>query len=199
MDQDSGLDRRHSELVIRELAKFHAISYCMKGGRNAFVTEQYPYLAEDSLYRASTEGFTKRTITPVMATLAELLRNTEEYVEHYDWFVGLARNFHRIQMEMVRPKNRFAVICHGDLWLSNVLFKYGTVADTGETLPAEVKFIDFQSARFASLATDLILFLFTSVKVPILITATCFRMFAFFSRFGWDNKDLFSRGLIEKR
>ncbi len=32
--QDSGLDRRHSELVIRELAKFHAISYCMKQGSN---------------------------------------------------------------------------------------------------------------------------------------------------------------------
>lgn len=29
----------------------------------------------------------------------------------------------------------------------------------------EVKFIDFQSARFASLATDLVLFLFTSVRV----------------------------------
>ena len=28
-------------------------------------------------------------------------------------------------MEMVRPTNDFAVICHGDLWLSNILFKYG--------------------------------------------------------------------------
>ena len=35
------------------------------------------------------------------------------------------RNFHAIQMEMVRPTNEFAVICHGDLWLSNILFKYG--------------------------------------------------------------------------
>jgi thiamine kinase-like enzyme len=28
-------------------------------------------------------------------------------------------------MEMVKPTNEFAVICHGDLWLSNILFKYG--------------------------------------------------------------------------
>ena len=69
-------------------------------------------------------------------------------------------------MEMVTPRNQFAVICHGDLWLSNILFKYGAIhADTTETKPMEVKFIDFQSARFASLATDLVLFLFTSVKV----------------------------------
>ena len=35
---------------------------------------RYPYLEEDSLYRDSTEAFIKRTITPVMASLAELIR-----------------------------------------------------------------------------------------------------------------------------
>lgn len=75
--------------------------------------------------------------------------------------------YYQIQMEMVRPKNLFAVICHGDLWLSNILFKYGS-NDQKEIRPVEVKFIDFQSARFASLATDLVLFLFTSVRVKFL-------------------------------
>ena len=51
-----------------------------------------------SFLRPSTEGFTKRTITPVMASLAELLRNTREYEEHYDWFIELARQFHKIQV-----------------------------------------------------------------------------------------------------
>ena len=76
-------------------------------------------------------------------------------------------------MEMTKPKNSFAVICHGDLWLSNILFKYNAIPGTNgssdedqiEIRPVEVKFIDFQSARFASLATDLVLFLFTSVRV----------------------------------
>ena len=70
-------------------------------------------------------------------------------------------------MEMVRPKNAFAVICHGDLWLSNILFKYSNTDLQAELRPFEVKFIDFQSARFASLATDLVLFLFTSVRVSL--------------------------------
>jgi len=60
-------------------------------------------LAEDSLYRPSTEGFTKRTITPVMASLAELLRASgEEYAEHYEWFIQLARNFHSIQARLLQ-------------------------------------------------------------------------------------------------
>ena len=33
-----------------------------------------------------------------MASLAELLRNTREYEEHYDWFIELARQFHKIQV-----------------------------------------------------------------------------------------------------
>ncbi|CAM6055219.1 unnamed protein product [Sphagnum tenellum] len=87
VEQDDGLDRVHSELVIREMAKFHAISYCMKKGENDFMLERYPYLVEDSLYRPSTEGFTKRTITPVMASLAEMLRNTRGYEDNYEWWV----------------------------------------------------------------------------------------------------------------
>ncbi len=61
---------------------------------------RYSYLSEDSLYRPSTEGFTKRTITPVMASLAELLRTRREYECHHEWFVDLARNFHSIQVQM---------------------------------------------------------------------------------------------------
>ena len=141
----------------------------MKEGSNETMLNKYNYLVEDSLYREGTSDFTKRTITPVMASLAELLRNTPGYEVHYDWFIDLAKNFHQIQMEMVKPKNEFAVICHGDLWLSNVLFKYASHTDTGEFVPVEVKFIDFQSARFASLATDLVLFLFTSVQVSLII------------------------------
>ena len=38
-----------------------------------------------------------------------------------------------------------------------------------QLVPTEVKFVDFQSARFASLATDLNLFLFTSVQVIHLV------------------------------
>ena len=52
-----------------------------------------------------------------------------------------------LQIGMVETKGKMAVICHGDLWWSNVLFKYNP--DTGS--PVEVKFIDFQSSRVASL------------------------------------------------
>ena len=38
----------------------------MKSGSNQSLLEAYPYLAEDSLYRADTSDFTKRTIVETL-------------------------------------------------------------------------------------------------------------------------------------
>ncbi len=56
-----------------------------------------------------------------------------------------------LQIGMVKSQGKLTVICHGDLWWSNVLFKYDPDAGT----PTEVKFIDFQSSRVASLGRDM--------------------------------------------
>ncbi len=52
---------------------------------------------------------------------------------------------------MVGNQSKLAVICHGDLWWSNVLFKYDSDTAAAMAVPVEVKFIDFQSSRVASL------------------------------------------------
>ena len=49
-------------------------------------------------------------MTPVMASLAELIRSTEKYKDNYEWFVELAKNFHWIQTKMVEPSDKVAFI-----------------------------------------------------------------------------------------
>ena len=84
----------------------------MKDGDNENLLKSYTYLAEDSLYRADTSDFTKRTITPVMASLAELLRNTPKYEDNYDWFVELARNFHPVSFINYQPLCTYQIMPH---------------------------------------------------------------------------------------
>ena len=55
-------------------------------------------------------------------------------------------------------------MCHGDLWWSNILFKY---PGEDRQFPEEVKFIDFQSARLASVVTDILSFTFTSMSSQV--------------------------------
>ena len=48
------------------------------------------------------------------------------------------------------------------------MFKYGDEGEAGVSgAPTEVKFIDFQSARLASLVTDLLSFAFTSMSSTV--------------------------------
>ena len=166
---DMEINKLHVNLAIREIAKFHAISFCMKNGSNQYLIDKYRLLAKDSLYRKDTYEFTNRTLTPVMASLAELIRSTPLYSDNYEWFIELAKNFHWIQTRMVEPTDKFGVICHGDLWWSNILFRYESDEnqDKEESIsarPREVKFIDFQSARISSLVTDILAFTFTSLS-----------------------------------
>ena len=108
----------HVDLIVREIAKFHAISFCMNScpdfpssGEN--LSEKFSLLATDSIYRDDTfqVGFlsvipqnppqyrfpcdqaTNRAITPLMAGLAELIRATDGVCQHYPWFIHLAKVF----------------------------------------------------------------------------------------------------------
>lgn len=154
----------HVDLTVKEVAKLHAISFCMKEGNCENLFERFPTLREDSLYRSDTYEFTNRTFTPILASLAELIRCTPRYADNYEWFVELAKNFHSVQTQMVQPCDQFGVICHGDLWWSNILFRYTEPQEERPASPTSVKFIDFQSARISSLATDLLSFAFTSLS-----------------------------------
>ncbi|KAK9496387.1 hypothetical protein O3M35_013319 [Rhynocoris fuscipes] len=62
---------------------------------------------------------------------------------------------------LVTPKEPLAVICHGDFWINNMLFRYK------DDVPEEVMFVDLQVARYASPSTDILHFLSTSIEPEV--------------------------------
>lgn len=66
-------------------------------------------------------------------------------------------------MVSLTPSDKLSVLCHGDFWMNNLLFRYDE-----ENVLTDVKILDFQAPRFQSFATDLWTFIYTSMKHPLL-------------------------------
>lgn len=68
-------------------------------------------------------------------------------------------------IESFQNSHRFKVLCHGDFWSNNVMFKYD---ENGR--PIQCFLIDFQLANYNSPAFDLNYFIFTSLQKEIKLT-----------------------------
>ncbi|KAL1131367.1 hypothetical protein AAG570_010984 [Ranatra chinensis] len=66
---------------------------------------------------------------------------------------------------LVAPKEPLSVICHGDFWINNMLFRYDT---NGKV--EDVMLIDLQVARYGCLATDILHFLYTSLEPGLTVS-----------------------------
>ena len=72
----------------------------------------------------------------------------------------------QLLVKLRRPSDplgtRFNTICHGDMWMGNLMFKDGAGGDSDSE--KECVIIDFHSAQFLSPATDLAHLLLTSTS-----------------------------------
>lgn len=65
----------------------------------------------------------------------------------------------RYVTEGTRNNHLTTVVCHGDLWVNNIMFKWNS-----QGMPTECKFFDLQAMRCTSPAFDILHFMFTSTK-----------------------------------
>lgn len=75
---------------------------------------------------------------------------------------GFSGNVFRIMCELVKPQEPWSVICHGDCWSNNFMFRYNQARQV-----EEVRLLDLQVGRYASPATDILHFLYTSTQAGI--------------------------------
>ncbi|XP_042872430.1 uncharacterized protein LOC122253428 [Penaeus japonicus] len=158
-DRKKGMDVAHTKLVLEELARLHAASYLLKA-KIPDLAKKYPILNLDWLnYADDAREKTYETFTKQMDIVKDMLSKVGGYEVTENW---LSRNKERVleildnQLERVPP---FDVLCHGDCWNNNMLFRYN---DKG--VPVEVMLLDLQMCRQASLATDLNYLFHTSLE-----------------------------------
>ncbi|XP_067008129.2 uncharacterized protein [Anabrus simplex] len=154
------------ELVIKLLADFHAASVICEereseaSGKVFKLNEEYPSINIEGEF-VETDGKSQlkhwfQAGIKAMFTLVSKLNMYGNNSEHFNKISGTFKNKCELMFEFVKPSNVYKnVICHGDLWPNNLMFRFE--AD-GET-PNEVRLLDFQLVRYAPPALDVMMFL----------------------------------------
>merc|ERR1712008_503216 len=166
---ENGLDFTHSLLATAKLATFHAVSYCMREDEDLDFLAKYPFLNEDPVYRPATKKLFTRAQNSQAKRMHNIFLQQNESptgvhlkAEQSRYFEDAVGNLFDYQSGFVDPnktgdKNgnkKFNVLCHGDLWMQNVVFSYGSCLESQSDV-VDVRFDDLHHARYASCATDI--------------------------------------------
>ncbi|CAB3224739.1 unnamed protein product [Arctia plantaginis] len=165
-DRRQGLGLEQSYLVLKQLSHFHALSLAMKYHdpegfyeliNNKDGIKEVFYIEENTEY---FKNYYREAISNALSMVEEELSESpdkEVYLDKFRRFCSEERFFHTM-VELCTPKEPLAVICHGDCWTNNFLFKYvnGDLAD--------MYLLDFQIARYASPAIDLVFILYLCME-----------------------------------
>lgn len=165
-----GLDFRHCSLVLQNLAQFHAISYFKFGGSREAILEAFPILKGGIIDKSHKNFFEQQKAFFVQSykNQADLFRKQgEELVASRLEKLAANSNISEELLALAENKVKVAVISHGDVWTSNLMFGYEK-DDEGLRFPTKVKFLDFQLSLASSRVLDIFYFLLTSCQLEVL-------------------------------
>lgn len=154
-DRRKGLDVAHASLVLKELARLHAASLLLQ--------KKDPEYSKDTLLHRGWINMTEdgsaiiKMLEGVMDTGILIMKKVGGYESSVTWAESTKSKLREIFEKQMEPC-KHQVICHGDAWNNNLLFKYDE-----DGVPVEVMLVDLQLCRRESFAVDLNYFLYTSL------------------------------------
>ncbi|XP_071651408.1 uncharacterized protein [Temnothorax longispinosus] len=160
-DKTTPFDFEHCEILIKMLAKFHAKSFIFEQQYKKTLHDEFSHCMHETLWpraddkaKAMVDAAVKGIVS-MIDLLPEL--NDDRRSDFKEKIVKLCADHTDRLSPSVKHKN---VLCHGDLWANNILFKYDT-----DKRPVECCLIDFQLARYNPPAHDILCFLqFTTTR-----------------------------------
>ncbi|XP_030571430.1 uncharacterized protein LOC115770332 [Drosophila novamexicana] len=155
----AGLELRHCLLVMKKLAQLHAASLAAQHLESAHFAQQCAHMTEIVYCPDAAEFYSRILDTSVQQALDSLNASNADgnlsapirLIEQLQ--PNLFDQLHR--SIIAAAATPFSVICHGDLWVNNLMFR---------SQPEEVIFFDLQAMRRTSPVFDILHFIYTSTR-----------------------------------
>ncbi|KAM7355803.1 uncharacterized protein ACRADG_001753 [Cochliomyia hominivorax] len=148
--------------TFRSIAKMHAMSFVLQY-RKPDVFQNLINEMSDNLFTEDMEPLTvefgKKYIRRTRVMLEQEMKSSSR--KQIEALKRLEENFKEICLRCVDGKATapYAVICHGDFWNNNILYKYDAHHQA-----TSAKLIDFQLSRYASPILDLVHYLYACTE-----------------------------------
>ncbi|XP_018569816.1 uncharacterized protein LOC108909865 [Anoplophora glabripennis] len=154
VDRHVGFDLETAQLILKDLAAFHAVPLALKLKKPEVFDEKIrPYLAP---FRPPPMPFENE----IQSLFLEILQDSYKCIP---WIPKVKNIFNNVGAARdAPPREPFATLTHGDMWVNNTMIKFRN------KVPVSNKLVDFQVCDYKSPATDLFFFLFTSVQLSVL-------------------------------
>ncbi|EDX03176.1 uncharacterized protein LOC6730410 [Drosophila simulans] len=147
-------------LILHYLAQYHALPIALRL-KKPQVYEEFvrPYFKKFDMNCNIDQAETEIMNNEILKDI-KLVTSDEREVNRVKELLDI---FQAFQASNDVDDGPFTTLVHGDLWINNMMLKYGE-----EGTPLKVKIVDFQIAQYGSLVHDIIFVLFSSVDVNVL-------------------------------
>jgi len=130
-DRTRGLDLQHGLLVMKQIGRYHGASAVLQQKKPESLLYFHESLYGSKAFEAC-EDFFRTGPTNLAQEVAKWPHYRDKFSEK---LLNLAENAYTKFIDSVkRCEEEFNVLCHGDLWLNNIMFRYsqetGEVTDT---------------------------------------------------------------------
>ncbi|XP_011686524.1 PREDICTED: uncharacterized protein LOC105449208 [Wasmannia auropunctata] len=162
------LDLDHTVFALKKLAKLHASALAIKINNPRLFDELNSHL-EEVIYTDNSETSVMRLCTETcVKTIVQYLDmvepRTPEWQSVRDHMASyLDKAYDTMQRMFTMPKQKYDTICHGDPWVNNLLFLHD---NDGRII--DLKMVDYQIIRYASLSSDILYFIYSSVQTSLI-------------------------------
>lgn len=144
----------HVSLAMKAMGKLHAISFALKDQQPDKFKELTSHISEN--FWTMIESGMGDNLNLFIERFAECLKaeNRLDLVGKMRQIIGSDIKTSIYKLVSAESAEPYAVICHGDVTINNVMFRKNAAGQ-----PIEIQLFDWQFSRFASPVTEIVLFL----------------------------------------